>query len=240
MIITYPDFMPANVSYGFFTKQLSGVEHNYSLQDSQKAAMDYIGCKGQLSILKQIHSNKVIHVTKDNLWQVGQEPEADAMITTEPGIMLGILTADCVPIIFVAEDNNIVGAAHSGWRGARHGIIENTAEMMRALGAENITAIIGACIRQPSYEVGPEFFDNFLAEDAQHSRFFIPSTRPEHHLFDLPGYVKFKLHNCGVSQIFDINRDTLQEPELFWSYRRATLQKGTETKRSLLSVVGLR
>ena len=186
----------------------------------------------------QIHSANVMSVTGP--WNPAERPEADAMVTDRPGLALGILTADCVPMLFADPVARVIGAAHAGWRGTLGGVVENTVAAMRKLGArpDHIVAALGPCIWQENYEVGPEFPAPFLEQDAAHRRFFIPASRAEHHLFDLPGLVAAKLAAAGIAHIAASPADTFTHHEQYYSYRRNTLQsvKGTG---SLMSAIAL-
>ncbi len=186
----------------------------------------------------QTHSANVMSVT--GAWNPVERPEADAMVTDRPGLALGILTADCVPILFADPVARVIGAAHAGWRGTLGGVVENTVRAMQKLGADpkHIAAALGPCIWQESYEVGPEFPAPFLAQDAAYRRFFIPATRAQHHMFDLPGLVAAKLAAAGIMQVAASPADTFAHQDQYYSYRRNTLQqvKGTG---SLMSAIAL-
>ena len=174
----------------------------------------------QLLGLKQVHGAAVITVTAP--WAIGAGPAADAMVTAIPGLALGIITADCAPVLFADEAQSIVGATHAGWRGALAGVLEATAAAMRALGAQNIRAVIGPCIQQKSYEVSADLRDPVLARDAAHARYFAPG-RAERWQFDLPGYCAARLQEAGVTtEILPL--DTCAEDQNFFSHRRRTLR----------------
>ena len=162
------------------------------------------------------------------------------MVTKEKGIALGILTADCVPVLFADPVVGVIGAAHAGWQGALGGVIENTVKAMEALGASRrrIEAAIGPCIWQQSYEVGPEFPAPFLAEDTGHQRFFRPSRREGHFMFDLPRYAEAKLRAAQINLFDPSPADTCAEAERFFSYRRDTLNRAPRSG-SLISVIVL-
>src|SRR5437763_11866303 len=149
----------------------------------------------------QVHGTGVIAVERP--WRRDANPRADGMVTRIPGIALGILAADCAPVLFADPEAGVVGAAHGGWRGALAGVAEATVAAMTALGgrAERIRAGIGPCIGQPSYEVGPEFAARFAAEDPESPGFFAPATRTGHFLFDLPGYLAARLGRLGLAAI---------------------------------------
>lgn len=148
-------------------------------------------------------------------------PKGDAMVTDRPGLALAIMTADCVPILFADDKAGVIGAAHSGWKGALGGISEATIEVMEGMGAQTarITAVIGPCIRQASYEVGPEFRDEFLATAGWSERFFTPGKADRLH-FDLPGFVEARLRQAGLSQIDIIAHDTCALANQYFSNRR--------------------
>lgn len=177
---------------------------------------------GALVTCYQVHGRDVAAV--ETPWAPDQAPRVDGLVTRTPGIALGILTADCAPVLFFDGADRIVGAAHAGWRGARIGILEATVAAMQRLGAAagNITAAIGPCIAQASYEVGPEFPAPFLEEDAANQRFFVPSARERHLMFDLGGYAESRLARLGLAGIIRLDRDTCRDEANFFSYRRAT------------------
>lgn len=194
----------------------------------------------RLVTLYQVHSPDV--VTVDRPWASGEtQPKADAMVTATPGIALGILTADCVPVLLADREAKVIGGAHAGWKGAKGGVIEATVAAMAALGArpERIAAAIGPCIAQRSYEVGPEFPERFLAEDETNADFFIPAHRAGHSLFDIGGYVARRLAKAGVGTIQRSPNDTVSEEDSFFSYRRATLRGEPDYGRGI-SVIMLR
>ena len=173
--------------------------------------------------LSQVHGVDVVNVTEP--WLVGQGPRADSMVTTVPGLALGVITADCAPVLFAAQREGVIGAAHAGWRGAASGVLEATVEAMRELGAEHIIAVIGPCIRQPSYEVGNDMREAVLLQDDRACRFFADGKRPEHFQFDLAGFCAARLHRAGVATHV-IDADTLADDERFFSHRRRTLAGG--------------
>ena len=172
----------------------------------------------------QIHSANVVPI--QHPWHWSDAPQADAIVTNEPGIALGILTADCVPVLFADGEHYVIAAAHAGWKGAFGGVIENTLDAMLTLGAkrESIIATIGPAIAQGSYEVGAEFHDRFIKQDSANSLYFIHGARPEHYLFDLKAYVKDRLRNAEISQVHMLSNDTCAQEEDFFSFRRATLR----------------
>jgi YfiH family protein len=191
---------------------------------------------GSLLTAYQVHSPDVVTITSP--WRRKDAPRADAMVTDRPGVALGILTADCAPVLFADAEARVIGAAHAGWRGALTGVLEATVEAMRALGArpDRIAAGVGPCIGQRSYEVGPEFPAPFLAQDPNNAGFFRPSARERHHLFDLPGYVAGRLTALRLGRVEKVGHDTCAEHDLFFSYRRATLAGESDYGRDLSAI----
>jgi YfiH family protein len=194
---------------------------------------------GSLVTAYQVHSANVAVV--DRLWPGGDRPQIDGMVSTTPGISLGILTADCVPVLFADDAARVIGASHAGWRGAVSGILPETVEAMEKLGARRarIHAAIGPCIGAKSYEVGPEFPAPFIAEDPENARFFATASRCRHFMFDLVGYVTRQLNGLGLASVEAAGNDTCAEPDNFFSYRRTTLAKEPDYGRQV-SVIGLR
>ena len=194
-----------------------------------------------LITLHQMHSADVVTVTKP--WQE-EWPRADAMVTNRPNIALGILTADCAPVLFYDETNNVIGAAHAGWRGAFGGILENTIAAMEKLGAvrDAIQFKIGPCIHQKSYEVSAEFQQNFLDTNSVWEKFFMPSARANHYQFDLPGFVAFRLSEAGIINATPVRSDdfdTCRNETAYFSYRRMTLHGEPDYGRQI-SVIALK
>ncbi len=169
----------------------------------------------------QIHSPDV--VIAERPWTPDARPRADAIVTRVPGLAVGVSTADCGPILFADAAAGVVAAAHAGWRGALTGVIEATLDAMERCGARRsrIIAALGPMIRQPNYEVGPEFVARFAAADAANERFFTPAARAGHALFDLAGYVSARLAHAGVGQVEDVGRCTYADASSFFSYRRS-------------------
>ena len=177
--------------------------------------------------LKQVHSNRVHRAAES--WS--DRPEGDALCTDRPGLVLGIVTADCAPVLFADPEAGVVGAAHAGWRGARSGVLENTVEAMISLGARRalIRAAIGPTIAQASYEVDRQFREQFGAGDEQ----FFAVGRPGRYQFDLPAYVAHRLQAAGVLRIEDLAEDTYTQPARFFSFRRATHRAEADEGRQL-------
>ena len=194
--------------------------------------------RSHLIICHQAHTATAVFITEP--WTVNQVPVADGMVTNLPGLALGILTADCAPVLLVDPVARVIGAAHAGWRGTVAGIIESTLELMTQRGAitSNIIAAIGPCIAQKSYEVGAEFNDRFVEIDHANKRFFYTDVRTGKHLFDLAAYVRHRLQGRGVRQISQSERDTCTDEDAFFSYRRSIL-RGEEDYGRGISLIAL-
>lgn len=252
-IVTSPEFSKAkNIEHGFFTRKGGVSEGIYSslnlgagshdkidnVKKNRQIAMDFFGFEEKnLHSLYQVHSNKVITVSG----QFEKRIEADAMVSKTANIILGILTADCTPVLFADNKNKIIGAAHAGWKGAITGILQNTIIAMEQLGAQkqNIMAVIGPTISQSSYEVGKEFYDRFAQESDENSKFFKPSVRAEYFQFDLPAYVAFQLQLSGIKSVTDVKMDTYSDEENFFSYRRSCHKNEPDYGRNL-SVIAIK
>jgi YfiH family protein len=174
----------------------------------------------KLATVHQVHSPDVFVV---DATYAGERPQVDAMVTAVPGVALGVLSADCGPILFADGRNHVVGAAHAGWKGALTGVLEATIDAMISLGAarENITAVLGPSIGPASYEVGPEFVERFLGVDPSYKAFFRPSAKQGHAMFDLPALTLARLRAAGVTAA-SVDLDTYSDADRFYSYRRTT------------------
>ena len=170
----------------------------------------------------QIHSPDVI--VAETPWTRETAPRADAIVTKVTGLAIGVSTADCGPVLFADAQAGVIGAAHAGWKGALTGVLEATIAAMEKLGATRarIAAAIGPLIRQPNYEVGPEFVERVKAGDAASEKFFKPSVRENHAMFDLPGYIRSRLERTEIAGIEDLDLCTYADPARFFSYRRTT------------------
>ena len=169
----------------------------------------------------QVHSPNAVFI--DAPWN-GERPHADALVTTTPGLALSILTADCAPVLLADQQAGVIGAAHAGWKGAIGGVLEATVALMRERGARDITAAIGPCINQPSYEVGPEFEARFVDSDSANARFFALGKGDRRH-FDLPEFCAHRLAAAGIEHVDILPLDTCAVEDRFHSNRRAVLQK---------------
>ncbi len=184
----------------------------------------------------QVHGTEAVIV--ETAWKPGEGPKADAIVTNRPGVALGVGTADCGPILMADAEAGVIGAAHAGWRGAIDGVVEAAIAAMVMLGArrERMVAVLGPSISQANYEVGPELVARFTHDNAENTRYFVPSERPRHALFDLPAYTVGRLKAAGVTAI-DMGLCTYAEPERFYSYRRATHRGEPDYGRLMSAIV---
>lgn len=211
-------------------------EHEAVLRN-RELARDAVLPGSTLVTVHQVHSPDVVTVTAPI--PLDARPKADALVTDRAGLLLGILTADCVPILFADAQRGVVGAAHAGWKGALHGVAEATLAAMAALGAErgNIACAIGPCIGRASYEVSEGFERPFLERDGEDARFF-SAARPGHLQFDIAGYVAARLAAAGVTRVAMLDEDTYSQPERFFSYRRSC-HEGEPGYGREISLIGL-
>ncbi len=188
----------------------------------------------RLVSLSQIHS-AIVHTLP--AWE--ERPEGDAMVTATPGLALGILTADCAPILLADPKAKVIGAAHAGWKGALGGVLETTLDAMEKLGAlrDRIRAAIGPCISQNNYEVSWEFRDRFLEQGLRHRRFFIPSDKEGHYRFDLAGYAAHRLTTAGVGSVEMLGVCTYPPENGFFSFRRTTHAGEPDYGRQISAIV---
>ncbi len=185
-------------------------------------------------LLNQIHGNEVVVIdNKDKIYSEAQRPKADAIVCNLKEVVIGVVTADCSPILLFDNDKKIIGACHAGWRGAKSGIIAETIIAMKRLGATNISAKIGPMIQQQSYEISSEFYHDFIAENIDNKIFFKPLANSVKMLFDLCGYVQNKLRNQGISAIENCAIDTYFDEENFFSFRRSTHQNQADCGRNI-------
>jgi polyphenol oxidase len=184
----------------------------------------------------QVHSPDAVIV--EGPW-TGERPKADAMATSVPGIALGITTADCGPVLFADPHAGVIGAAHAGWRGAATGILEATIDAMERIGArrDKIVAVLGPTISQAAYEVGPDFIDQLADADPGNRRFFQPSARQGHAMFDLPGYIGTRLEAAGIGEFANLGLCTYSDEERFFSYRRTTHRGEPDYGRLISAIV---
>ena len=205
--------------------------------DNRAIAMALLGLTAdRLVTVRQIHSAKVVIVERP--WCRQKAPTADGLVTSVPSIALGVLAADCAPILLHDPVARVIGAAHGGWRGALGGIVDATIARMAELGASHsrIRAAVGPCIGRGSYEVGPEFPHPFVADDPGNICFFAPVLRSGRLLFDLAGYIAHRLRCAGIATVEVIPHDTVEEEERFFSYRRACLRGERAYGRGLSAI----
>ncbi|MEP1962351.1 peptidoglycan editing factor PgeF [Tateyamaria sp.] len=186
-----------------------------------------------LSGVHQVHSADVVVVNGPQL----EKPRADALVTSTPGIALSVLSADCQPVLFADEKAGVIGAAHAGWKGAQAGVLEATVDAMCTLGATRgaIHAVIGPSISQRAYEVGPEFFETFLDEDPENTRFFAGGDGDRMH-FDLPSYGLSRLRSAGIASAEWTRHCTYFDPDRFFSYRRSVHTKDPDYGRLIAAI----
>lgn len=240
----------ASLRHGFFTRKggaSSGIFHGLNCGPGSSDLSEVVAINrarvaaamrveaDHLLTLTQTHSADIITVTAP----FTHRPKADGMVTATPGIVLGVLTADCQPVLFADAKAGVIGAAHAGWRGAKEGVLEATVAAMVALGATRagIHAVIGPTISQSAYEVGPEFIDRFIADEPHNARFFIKGTA-DRYLFDLPAFGLHQLRAAEVGHAEWTRHCTYSSPDRFFSYRRAT-HAGEVDYGRLISVIRL-
>ncbi|KKW93701.1 peptidoglycan editing factor PgeF [Sphingobium chungbukense] len=199
---------------------LGSADEREAVLRNRDLARDALLPGATLVTVHQVHSPDVVTVTAPI--PEDDRPSADAMVTDRPGLILGILTADCVPVLFADAQAGVVGAAHAGWKGAIGGVTDRTIAAMEVLGADRgrIVTAIGPCIGRASYEVTLDFAARFAAEDAENDRFF-SAGREGHCQFDIAAYVAARLAGAGIGRIEMLDEDTYSQPERFYSYRRS-------------------
>lgn len=238
------------VRHGFFTRIggvsegiYSGLNAGYGSRDRSDHVAENrhriarsLGTEpARIVTVHQIHSPDAVTVEGPF---PGDKPKADAMATDRPGLALGVLTADCGPVLFADAEARVIAAAHAGWKGALSGVLEATIQAMERLGArrERIAAVLGPVISQASYEVGPEFRDRFLATEPESERFFVASANAGKHMFDLEAYVVARLEKAGVAASA-LHRCTYQEEERFYSYRRSVHRSEPDYGRQISAII---
>lgn len=251
--ITHPLLDRAGVRHGFFTRQggvSTGIYDSLNTglgstddpaavaQNRQRVAAHMGGRPDDFAACYQIHSSLARVAVAG--WK-GDRPEGDAAVTAVPGVICAVLTADCAPILLADAEAGIVGAAHAGWKGALEGVTRSTVAAMQALGAEprRMVAVVGPCIAQASYEVGADFQERFDHHDPGGARFFAPGATPDKRLFDLPGFVLWRLEQAGVGEAAWTGHDTRIDEAQFFSNRRAYLNGEPDFGR-MMSAISLR
>ncbi len=248
-ILTHP--LLRNVKHGFFTRKGGASSGLFAGLNCGRRSTDQtemvvvnrarvataMGVPANaLATVKQVHSADVVTLTDAHDIAAVANTEADGIVTARRGVALAVLTADCQPFLLADADAGVIGACHAGWRGALNGIVEATVDAMRALGARQISAVIGPTISQRAYEVSPDFMDSFLAEDPAYGRFFSggPNGRP---MFDLPSFGLMRLRDAGADAEWT-GHCTYSDPGRFFSYRRAT-HEGEADYGRLISAITL-
>jgi YfiH family protein len=252
MMLTSPNLSRlAGIAHAFFTREGgvsegvyaalngglgSGDERARVIENRKRMAAALDVAPECFATVFQVHSPDVIVV--DEPWDEGARPRADAMVTRRPGLAIAVSSADCGPLLFADEEARVIGAAHAGWKGALTGVIEATVAAMEGQGAKRarIRAALGPMISRAAYEVGPEFKARFLEADATHAKFFTPSPRDGHTMFDLPAFIGERLRQAGVGGVDDLARCTYGDEALFFSYRRMTHRGETDYGRHLSAI----
>lgn len=241
------------ISHGFFTREGgfstgifsslncglgSGDDRDTVLMNRALVAQSLGVDPSRLLSAWQVHSAEAAVV--DGPWRSEERPRVDALVTKTPGVGLGVLTADCGPVLFADGTARVIGAAHAGWKGALTGVTTRTLEVMESEGATraNITAVIGPMISRAAYEVGPEFPARFIDADPANARYFTPSARAGHSMFDLPAYLEDRLTSEGVGRVVNLSLCTFGDETRFFSYRRTTHRNEKDYGR-LISAIAL-
>lgn len=241
------------ITHGFFTREGghsaglfaslncgmgSGDDKDAVLKNRALVADRLAVAPDRLLSVWQIHSADAVLV--EAAWPESERPRADAMVTRRRGVALGVLTADCGPVLFADAEAGVIGAAHAGWKGALTGVTTRTLDLMEEQGADRrrITAVIGPMISKAAYEVGPEFPARFTEQDPDNARYFTPSPRPGHAMFDLPRYLEGRLRAEGAGQVINLSLCTFSDERRFFSYRRATHRQEKDYGR-LISAIAL-
>ena len=210
------------INYNFFGKDCVIDSELKDRTDLNQKLNDLNFKFGEVLLLNQVHGKDIVAIDDTKkIHGIQNLPKADGIVTNLKNVAIGIITADCAPIIFHDEENQIIGACHAGWRGAKLGIIQETVKKMQALGAKNISAIIGPMIQQYSYQVSIDFYNEFLLENKDNLRFFKETPDPIRWNFNLPNYVESKLSLSGVNDIENLMIDTYTNPQKYSSYRRS-------------------
>lgn len=246
---THPHIGDEKVQHAFFTRKggvstglyrglnigVGSNDNQHDITENRNRAASAFGTEGsQILTPWQVHSPDAVIV---NGPFGGERPMADGIVTATPGVLIGVVTADCGPILFSDPKANVIGAAHAGWKGAFYGVLENTLTAMESLGAKrgDIKAVLGPCISQPNYEVGPEFVSAFTRTEPNHDRFFIASTNAGHAMFDMWNFILHRLEKAGIEA--SVTGDcTYADEDNFYSFRRATHRKEVDYGRQLSAI----
>ncbi len=251
-MITAEDLHLPGIAHGFFTREggfsqgifaslncgLGSGDDLANVHKNRALVAGKIGVAADhLVSAYQVHGIDVAVITGP----LAERPKVDAMVSNTPGVALGILTADCGPILFADSQAHVIGACHAGWKGALSGVYRSTVEAMEKLGAkrENITAVVGPMISQANYEVGPAFPEAFLNTNQSDTKYFISSVKKDHYMFDLSQFLVNKVKALGLARVSQLGLCTYADEEWFFSYRRATHRGETDYGR-LISAIALR
>jgi len=251
-MITAPELKVDGIAHGFFTREGGHSTGIFASLNCGLGSGDDLGAvqKNRASVAArvgvaadhlvsgyQVHGNAVAVVTGP----MATRPQIDGLVSNTPGVALGILTADCGPVLFADPEAQVIGACHAGWKGALGGVCGSTVEAMEKLGAKRgrIVAVLGPTISQHAYEVGPEFPKPFLVADAGHGKYFIPSVKPAHYMFDLQKFLLDQMRSLGLAEVQGLGLCTYADEQLFFSYRRAT-HRGDKDYGRLISAIALR
>jgi polyphenol oxidase len=237
------------IAHGFFTRHggvsrgiyaslncgIGSQDEPAAVRENRSRVTSHLGARDLVSAY-QVHGTAALVVSAP--WPEGERPKADAMVTATPGMALGVLTADCTPVLFADPQARVIAAAHAGWRGALSGIIEAAIDAMAGLGArrEHIVAAVGPCIGLEAYEVGPEFKAEFLERDSTSARFFAAPVNGRPH-FDLSGYVVHRLRRAGIADAAPLGVCTYAHTEDFFSYRRTRASQEPDYGRQISAIV---
>lgn len=248
-IITADTLAP--LRHGFFTRRggaSSGVFEGLNCGQGSSDQSEVVlinrarvaqAMKADPSALRGVHQVHSARAVTASVAPPEKTPEADGIVTDQPGLVLAVLTADCAPVLFADHDAGVIGAAHAGWRGALDGVLEATLDAMEDLGADrsNTVAVIGPTIGPAAYEVGPEFMDRFMDEDTENGRFF-SGGKGDRVQFDLPGFALWRMRSAGIGDAQWLRHCTYSNPRLFFSYRRSVHEKQADYGR-LISTITL-
>ncbi len=237
------------IAHGFFTRQggvsqglyasmnggIGSKDDRDAVAENRRRMAAHLGAP-HLLVPYQIHSPDALIVEAP--FAPEDRPRCDALVTSARKIGLGVTGADCGIVLFADENAQVIAAAHAGWKGALTGVLEATLTTMEKLGAarQNIKAVLGPTIAQKSYEVGPEFFERFFAEDKDYARFFAPSSRERHFMFDLPGFIGFRLERAQIGKFENLGLDTYADEARFFSYRRSVHRKEEDYGRLVAAI----
>jgi YfiH family protein len=225
-------FPHASGKYGttrFKDTKLSEAVHNNHLAIMSEMKAD------KMLITNHVFGTHVVDA--DRVQDFTAEPDADAAVTTLPGLLLTIQTADCVPVMLASDDDKVIGAAHCSWHTAKDNILARVVSLMKSKGARNIRAIIGPAIHQKSYEVDQTFYESIIASESKARNLFASSINQGRFMFDLPGFCLLKLNQLGITDIHDVCEDTYEHPDKYYSYRRDVHQGNLGEESNILSTI---